>query len=82
MMLLSIEMQRTIIMAKTLTSMRMFCVVAFPGSRVDGHGRYNMVSEPKVSTLSLDGPNEWSLDPRFQVEMVFVWNQFRTLECF
>jgi hypothetical protein len=24
----------------------------------------------KVSTLSLDGPDKWSLDPRFQVEIV------------
>jgi hypothetical protein len=23
-----------------------------------------------VSTLSLDGPDKWSLDPRFQVEIV------------
>ena len=30
-----------------------------------------MVSEPIVSMLSLDGPDKWSLDPRFQVEMVF-----------
>jgi hypothetical protein len=62
--------------------MYMFCVVAFPDSGVDGRGRYNMVSEPMVSTLSLDGPDKWSLDPRFRVEMVFGWNQFRTLECF
>jgi hypothetical protein len=29
-----------------------------------------MVSEPKVSTLSLDGPDKWSLDPRFREEIV------------
>jgi hypothetical protein len=28
-----------------------------------------MVSEPKVSTLSLDGPDKWSLDPRFREEI-------------
>jgi hypothetical protein len=25
-----------------------------------------MVSEPKVSTLNLDGMDKWSLDPRFE----------------
>jgi hypothetical protein len=29
-----------------------------------------MVSEPKVSTLSLDGLDKWSLDPRFREEIV------------
>jgi hypothetical protein len=29
-----------------------------------------MVSEPKVSTLSLDGLDKWSLDPRYRVEIV------------
>jgi hypothetical protein len=29
-----------------------------------------MVSEPKVSTLSLDGSDKWSLDPRYRVEIV------------
>jgi hypothetical protein len=28
-----------------------------------------MVSKPKVSMLSLDGPNKWSLDPRFREEI-------------
>ena len=62
--------------------MLMFRVVAFPDSGVDGRGHYNMVSKPQVSTLSLDGSDKWSLDPRFRVEMVFRWNQFRTLEYF
>jgi hypothetical protein len=35
-----------------------------------------MVSEPQVSTLSMDGLDKCSLDPRFRVEMVFGWNQF------
>jgi hypothetical protein len=30
-----------------------------------------MVSEPKVSTLILDGLDKWSLDPRFREEIVF-----------
>ena len=29
-----------------------------------------MVSEPIVSMLSLDGPDKWSLDPRFREEIV------------
>jgi hypothetical protein len=29
-----------------------------------------MVSEPKVSTLSVDGPDKWSLDPRFREKIV------------
>jgi hypothetical protein len=47
-------------------SMRMFRIVASPDSGDDGRGScYNMVSKPMVSMLSLDGPDKWSLDPRF-----------------
>ena len=56
--------------------MRMFYIVALPDSGVDGQGRYNMVSEPMVSTLSLDGLDKWSLDPRFRAEMVFGGTNF------
>jgi hypothetical protein len=48
-------------------SMRMFRIVALPDSGDDGRGCYNMVSKPMVSMLSLDGPDKWSLDPRFRV---------------
>ena len=41
-----------------------------PDKWVDGRGRYNMVSEPKVPMLSLDGLDKWSLEPRFQEEIV------------
>jgi hypothetical protein len=50
--------------------MRSFHVVTFPGKWVDGKGHYNMVSEPKVSTLSLDELDKRSLDPRFREEIV------------
>jgi hypothetical protein len=43
----------------------MFHIVALPNNGVDGRGHYNMVSEPMVSMLSLDGLDKWSLDPRF-----------------
>ena len=54
----------------------MFHIVALPDSGVDGQGHYNMVSEPMVSMLSLDGSDKWSLDPRFWVEMVFEGTNF------
>ena len=56
--------------------MGMFRVVVLPDSGVDGRRHYNMVSEPKVSMLSLDGPDKWSLEPRFRVEMLFGGTNF------
>jgi hypothetical protein len=39
-------------------------------------GCYNLVSEPRFSTLSLDGPDKGPLDLRFQVEIVSGGTKF------
>jgi hypothetical protein len=55
----------------------LFCKVA-PAR--PGMGALQFSIKAKVSTLSLDGPLEWSLDRGFE-EKLCLEDQFRTFEC-